>query len=702
MIPISLGTVPNAQPWATECVDVESINRDTGQALVDSAQAMRSNAQANLQPLTRVHLVLGPPGSGKTHLFGRMRRKLGPRAILVHLRPLVGADLGPRYLAGQIFNQLAQITHDVTQVDSLVGSMIARSEGRDVEMPRLMLEDFRHLDSNDQHRKLERIVEACLESRPQLDEAVLRALLQLPILSTLFRTATLCWLGGYELDPAQSARIGVTGALPDERLIPALSTLAAIASVTAPLVLVFDQLENLIDSSDSNGRVRAYAGLIAELVDTVPGLVIVQMAVDTDWARDIEPRFGQAQKSRLLGSRHLLKLPNASQRRELLERWIERLPDREEGFPWPFAASQVDNWCTLPGMTPRMLLLAAERALSDFEAIPGAEPNEEPEALDDRLQYQWQKHVEAARLQIDEAANNQRGPEPEHLTDALLLLGSWVSAGCRRGRDGAVDLDVHGETRHLHFLHDVHPRTIAARLRRWVESTETRVVLREQWREFPTTWHAVQKLADEFMARDGALFEWVTREDLTNLLALRAFVMQARSHDVVGSSGEPVPDRQVIEWLQRILEPKSWAIANAMTRTLPNDSPRTIRSRGPTSHDVDPSPNTVRDSSLPLDVVTSLRSGPMSSATSLRNSSPLGRARVESNSSTGAVASSETRALRVLEHLRVASLDRLIREARYVDAWVTRKLVVEELRSLGPRVRWFGRAIVALVPEQSL
>ena len=380
-----------------------------------------------------------------------MRRKLGPRAILVHLRPLVGADLGPRYLVGQIFNQLSQVTHEVTQVDSLVGSMIARSGGRDVEMPRLMLEDFRHLDSNDQHRTLERIVEACLEARPSLDEAVLRALLQLPIWATLFRTATLCWLGGYELDPAQSARIGVTGALPDERLIPALRTLAAVASATAPLVLVFDQLENLIDSSDSNGRVRAYAGLIAELVDTVPGLVIVQMAVDSDWARDIEPRLGQAQKSRLLGSRHLLQLPNAAQRQELLERWVERLPDREAAFPWPFTSSQVVNWKSQPGMTPRMLLLAAERALAEVESATEPGVTNDLEALDDKLHHQWQKHIEAARYQIDEAASNQRGPEPEHLLDALMLLGSWFGAGCQRGRDGAVNMEVSGELRHLYF-----------------------------------------------------------------------------------------------------------------------------------------------------------------------------------------------------------------------------------------------------------
>jgi hypothetical protein len=699
LIPISLGALPNAQPWAEESLDVESINSAPGQALIASVQKLRVDAQTEIHPATRVHLVLGPPGSGKTHLFGRLRRKLGPRAILVHLRPLVGSDMGPRYLVGQIFNQLAQVTHEVTQVDSLVGSLIARSGGGDAEKPRLMLEDFRRIDSNDQHRQLERIIEETVESRPQLDEAVLRALLQLPVLPTLFRTAMLSWLGGYELDPAQSARIGVTAALPDERLIGALRTLAAVAAAAAPLVLVFDQLENLIDASDRDGRVRAFAGLIAELVDTVPGLVIIQMAVDTDWARDIEPRLGQAQKSRVLGNRHLLRLPSPAQRRELLERWVERLPDREGPFPWPFTSVQVENWASAPGMTPRMLLLSAERALAEHEATLDAEIPDQPEALDDTLLRQWQKHVDSARLQLDEAAIAQRGPEPDHLVDALLLLGSWVSTNCHRARDGAVILEVNGEPRTLHFLHDTHPRTIAARLRRWVESTETRVVLREQWREFPTTWHAVVKLADELAAQPTAIFEWVSRADITRLLALRAFVMQARSHDVVGTMGEPVSDREVVQWLHRSLAPQQWPLVMAMTRRLRSDSPRKSRSAEPASRHIDSSPRTPRDSTPPAAVVSVGGSIPPSAPRTTRDSLLPVPNSEPSNRHVSTTPSTYSRALRVLEHLRVASLERLVREAVQIDSWVTRAQIMEELRALGTRVRWFGRAIVALLPE---
>ena len=225
------------------------------------------------------------------------------------------------------------------------------------------------------------------------------------------------------------------------------------------------------------------------------------------------------------------------------------------------------------------------------------------------------------------------------------------------------------------------------------------MVLREQWREFPTTWHAVQKLADELVARPGASFEWVSRDDLTRLLALRTFVMQARSHDVVGPEGEPVSHRQVVDWLQRALAPQAWTISKSLTRPIRNESPRTTRSRQSFAPDSDAAPGTIRGSIPPVAVVAehNPKSNRAPYVTRGSSSQPAGVSCTPSQ----AVAPAESRALKVLEHLRVASLDRLIREATHANAWVTRSQVIEELRALGPRIRWFGRAIVALAPEDS-
>jgi hypothetical protein len=51
----------------------------------------------------------------------------------------------------------------------------------------------------------------------------------------------------------------------------------------------------------------------------------------------------------------------------------------------------------------------------------------------------------------------------------------------------------------------------------------------------------------------------------------------------------------------------------------------------------------------------------------------------------------------ILRQLQLASVDRLVREARRLARERTRAEVLAELRGLGTRVRWFGRSIVLLV-----
>jgi hypothetical protein len=49
----------------------------------------------------------------------------------------------------------------------------------------------------------------------------------------------------------------------------------------------------------------------------------------------------------------------------------------------------------------------------------------------------------------------------------------------------------------------------------------------------------------------------------------------------------------------------------------------------------------------------------------------------------------------VLRRLRVASVERIVREIRRVDARATATDVSHELRQAGPAVRWYGRRLCA-------
>jgi predicted ATPase len=53
-----------------------------------------------------VLVVLGAPGAGKTHLFARLRQRLGPKAVFVHVRPLLNSEMTARFVLYEIAKQL--------------------------------------------------------------------------------------------------------------------------------------------------------------------------------------------------------------------------------------------------------------------------------------------------------------------------------------------------------------------------------------------------------------------------------------------------------------------------------------------------------------------------------------------------------------------------------------------------------------------
>ncbi len=363
---LSLFESIHANPWSETFLDLPSLNAAASDAIEAAIRDTRTTARSRPAELRSACLtVLGPAGAGKTHLFGRLRRHQGPRAVFVHIRPLLGVEMTHRFVLHEIVRQLGFATVGLRQVDALVGSLLAHQRGGSSLFPQFFVEDYTHLESSVQAERLEAAVERVLSTWQELDESYLRRLLLVPFRKSPIDRALLAWLSGRELDPVQLERVGSSGALPEEAVLPGLKTLVAVASIGAPIVVVFDQLENLIDRELASSRLLAYAQLTTDLVDSVPGLVIVQMALDTEWTHGLLPSFNLAQRSRLTMQSHVLGLPTPREKEELLRLWLDQLPHRGAPFPWPLGEARVAELCGQPGMTPRMLLIALREMLNE-------------------------------------------------------------------------------------------------------------------------------------------------------------------------------------------------------------------------------------------------------------------------------------------------------------------------------------------------
>ncbi len=675
----------HADPWGKSFVDLPSLNARVSDAIASAIQSVRLTAREESGELrSKSILVLGPAGAGKTHLFARLRRRLGPRAVFVHLRPLVGTEMTPRYVLAQIFQQLVYEPAGLRQIDALVGASLAHLEGEPPDLPRAFLDHMREMDEDKRQGRIDAAVERVLERHPEADDTYLARLIETPFLAGVVKQrAALAWLGGRELEESQARRLGVSGGLSEDRMLQGLKTLGVFAAPGTPIVLVFDQLENLVEEGGSGARVRAFGNLVAELFDTMRGLVLVQMALDTEWDRGIFPLLSEAQKTRLSVQKELLSLPTPDEKRELLKRWAAELPFHPEPFPWPFGEKRVNRWCETLGLTPRMLQIECKHALaegtlgSDDALAPrdtmvdqGEIASEiETRAAEDALTNAWASHLTHARAALDEAARDRRSADTARLAGGIASALRFLRGAKTVKVDARqpVQLVVKtGDAEHaVCILHQNHPRSVAASLDRAKEAAAKArlVVVRERALDFPPTWKQVHTRQLD-LVKGGAVWHTLDRDDAANLLALESFLAAARSRDLEDERGQALDESEVLAWIIERLSVPSWSVVRAIGGDPidgEEDGPGYIVEELPSSPNVDV--YVPGRPSIPPEKVEDGTGGALSA---------------------------------ILTQLRIASLDRLVREVARVKPKASRAEVVGALERMGGRVRWFGRSILGI------
>lgn len=515
-----LGTV-HADPWNNHLIDLTSLNARVTDTIEDCVRSVRECAKSRPRELRSESLVfLGPPGAGKTHLFARLRKHLGPRAVFVHIRPLIHAGLTPGFVLHHAVTQLAQPSYGQPQADALVGSLLGYCEAQGVEFPRAHLSAFRELPEDARKEQAERIVDQVLELFPDLDDVFIERLLQVPLAAPRQQRALLSWLSGQDCDPSQLARIDAFQSLRPEHAVRALRTLGSLAALGSPLVLVFDQLENLVQRDQLEERITRYGNLIAELVDSTRGLLIVQMALDSEWEQAIEPQLNLSQRSRVVMKKQVIALPTPNESHALLQLWHEQLDDPAGPLPWPFERQAFDRLLALPGLTPRMLLSSLREAREGSPiGLLSEEPTREETAVEteDTLSREWMIRLDAAHTDLDRHEAQQNAIDEGRFCDGLLIAAEFEPELTLRGTGTApVQLQTKGD-KHvaISFLHHAHHRSVGAALDRLLELPETTrgVIIREQWRALSPTWRGTLAKQAALLARPGIAWHDLTREE---------------------------------------------------------------------------------------------------------------------------------------------------------------------------------------------
>ena len=674
----------HADPWSTSLVDVASLNARASDAVLAAIDAVRGAAFGDaVARQSRSFLIVGPAGAGKTHLFARLRRRAGSRAAFVLLRPELAVDPTPRLVLAAAIDALRRPVpgQDLTQLDVAVGSALSIVRSGHARWPLAALDQLRSQGEPERREQLEHVVDLFEKNHPEVDLDWLGRFLELPFASSPDRRAALQWLSGREPDAHQLARLGLREPLPDASVMPALRTLGVVASFGAPLVVVFDQLENLVEEGGAAGRIHGHARLYSELHDAVPGLILVQMALDSEWQARISPALGAAEKSRLEARVLTLDLPDAGQRLALLEAWLSAM-GAEQAPPWPFSQAGWARWQSAPGVTPRRLMIAAREALEgdETEKVPDVD------AARERLDELWEEHLIAARAAIDDAMAAGRPVDAEQITSgvaaALALTDTWFKVANPKEPHHLRTGDGHQHpTTDLFVVQKAHPRSVTTQLDRARDAAGRRrvVAVREAAHPFPPTWERVAASLDQLVRTPNAVWLELARYEIARLIALHDLLASARSQDLAGRDGSPIPESVVRDWARGELGVSGWTLITALLGAVTEE-------RGAAVPEPVPHPHFPMDDEPPTPAAR-----PPVTAT---GRSARRRAARSDPARTDTVLDPNDPVAAAVDHLRLASVDRILREARAADPDLTLGAAIERLRSLEPRLMWFGRSIV--------
>jgi hypothetical protein len=715
--------------WDDDLIDVPSLNQDASALIVARVEAVREACRgggAAAMQSTSI-LLMGTAGAGKTHLFDRLRRQLTRRVVLVLCRSDAGASGSPRVVLISAIEALQRRPPGTQhrQSDVMAGALLAQMAGRDPDWPLRFIKELAAAPAAQRDDVIEDAIEAVCDRHPEVWPAYLRRLLRLPFSARLERQAMVQWLAGREPSEAEAAALGEREGIAEP--LRALQTLGVVASFGSPMVIFFDQLENLVQADGQTDRIRDYASLLASLRDTVRGLVIVQMALDTEWQQRIRPCLMASERDRAEEHRRLLRLPTPAECRELVRLRLERLPadERRGEFPWPFGEEQLAALCAA-GMTPRQLVQSCYELLSSGsdvqpagapapggpqpagegpEAALAALADAEPERRDDALAEHWGQFLKEARGRLDEASAEDRGIDATELAQGLeasLGLIDGVRVAQAEPLHNAPSLLVRGRGRAVRLVLLQHraPQSLVAVLRRAAElrTHEQLVLLREASLSLPLSWTAARQLLATLLDSGRPLVE-VAREDVARVLGAGRLRSAAISRDLSSADGSPIDRDEALAWARRALGCEQWEIIQAiLAAPAASAAPAAPAAPAASAASAASAPAPAMAAPAPALASSPASTAPAEQQTAqpARASAPArrGARRAPEQSadiSRGKTGDPELEAL--LVRLRVASVERLVRELRAGRPGLTRQAMAQALK--GQRVEWLGRSLVA-------
>ncbi|MEW6141384.1 MAG: hypothetical protein AB1733_24440 [Thermodesulfobacteriota bacterium] len=360
---------------ANDFCDVESINEHAFKALIHDIESVDGDQK------TRARFLVGAAGSGKSHLFARLRRRLTKGQFAFVANPPTAIPHIKRFILKKVVFGMARPVMgslgflEYSQLQRTVYTLMQRiltPKGLDTGRIHRFWKTVKRAD----YEKFEaRFVKYVSRVGPLEIPIHLRRVL-FRVLDDERRDLAAAWLSGIEtLRESDYQSLGVTGPLKDDEVSEVLNQLGHLSVGVGPIILILDQLDSLLRPD----QVREIESLMIDLNDSSRNWYVIVSLVQPRYdfwlsilSDPFKQRFGTFRNASYMLQTVELSALSKEHRRQLIEARLaaealqtQRAADGITDPYYPLSSSTFQEVISSDVSTARMLI---QKALDAYYA----------------------------------------------------------------------------------------------------------------------------------------------------------------------------------------------------------------------------------------------------------------------------------------------------------------------------------------------
>ena len=410
--------------------DVPELNQGITTWLVDEVRRLRGRQQPD--PGQMIAAVTGPPGYGKTHLFGRIEHLIGHEVFFVFVPAFVEQTPPLDHIRWHVIEALFRVPDGGHSPLEMALARICRPAfaGYFADLPPTLA--ARHETMNrrlgESHEAVLEIVHQVKTVEPVLkladslvqvfphDAGIVRAL-ALGWAPAPWSATARRWLQGQDLPDVEREALGL-----DEEGPAPLKVIQAIPALFGhdrPMMICCDQIEGILIGNNSDA-INRWTGSLMDLLQAVPVQIVLSCFLDR-WNEFAKSGFGAFQM-RVRKPVFRLEALKPEQAIRLVRSRMATWPGRSADRPptWPLVEASIAQVVLDSAPTPRGLIQACGTKLNgwieegrvDEIRLDGERVDVDPAIL---FLQEWNREIDSIRQDPERSA--------DYLPEDRLYLG---------------------------------------------------------------------------------------------------------------------------------------------------------------------------------------------------------------------------------------------------------------------------------------